>query len=117
MEKVYADILARHADSKEAVDALMAHLKRRGRMKLLPHILRELKALLHTKTQRAGVLEVAHEAERAQAEQEAAREGATYATVQVRPELLRGWRVRSHGTLVDRSGKRSLVDLYQNIVR
>jgi F0F1-type ATP synthase delta subunit len=35
--------------------------------------------------------------------------------VQVNPSLIKGWRILQKDTLIDRSAKKSLVDLYTNI--
>lgn len=119
MEKEYAlslkESLARGTDEAKLVDGLMQHLKEEGRMKLLPGILRELKALDARSRVNAGVVEVASEAEAVSALSAAKAEGIEAATATVNPSLIRGWRARKEGTLIDRSAKQALVDLYQKI--
>lgn len=119
MEKEYALALSRQLkagiDEKKLVDGLVAHLKAEGRMKLLPGILRELKALEARQRTLAPSLEVASEAEKASALAAAKALGIETDHVSVNPTLIRGWRGRSGSRLVDRSAKQALVDLYQRI--
>ena len=67
MEKEYAQALMRQvasgADERALVEGLVAHLGREGRMKLLPGILRELKALDARRAKLAPSVEVASEGE------------------------------------------------------
>lgn len=120
MEKTYAQalhsLLAKEgAKEKEIFDQFIAHLKAKGRMKLLPGIKRELeKAAMQNRSSEAQV-EVAHAGESAGALAEAAKLGITAAHAHVNPSLIRGWRARQGSTLIDRSGKRALVDLYRRI--
>lgn len=74
-------------------DAVRAHLSRTGRLKLLPHILRELKV----------------EAERAK------KLAPRKETAQQHPSLISGWRTIEGGTLIDRSGKGALIEIYRQI--
>jgi len=76
-------------------DTLTAHLKRTGRMKLLPRILKELQ-----------VREAKTRALTSRKE-----------TVKDRPDLISGWRSIENGILTDRTGKRALLDIYQRIVK
>ena len=121
MEGLYAQVLARllgkGVGEEAVVKNLLAHLKGRGRLKLLPGILRELKILKARSVTTGPTLEIARAEDKAQALEGAKREGIEGATVAVNPSLLRGWRAREGGTLVDRSGKRALIDLYARIVR
>lgn len=74
--------------------AFVAHLKRTGRMKLLPFVLRELRTDgLRTK-KLAPKMETATE----------------------NPSLISGWRKIENGQLTDRSGKRALIDIYKKII-
>lgn len=101
----------------QLVASLVAHLTARGRMKLLPGILRELKRLeLRAHAQDARI-EAATEAELAGAINAAKEAGIVAEAATINPELIRGWRARSGGTLVDRSGKRVLIDLYRTITK
>lgn len=118
MDKEYALALAQSlkngTDEKTLVAGLVAHLKAEGRMKLLPGILRELKKL-DAQQAKASVIEVASEGESAEALSAAKEAGITTTSVSVNPSLITGWRARENGTLVDRSAKQALVDLYQKI--
>ncbi len=119
---VYADALRNLASKKGADEGkfasnLIAHLGQTGRMKLLPAILRDLR----TKEQRnkavEASVEVAREADAKRALAGAKEAGIAAEKATVNPSLLSGWRARSGGTLVDRSGKRQLIELYRNITR
>ncbi|MDB4992442.1 MAG: hypothetical protein JWL75_687 [Parcubacteria group bacterium] len=119
MEKTYAKALyelasKEGADSKKLVDTLIAHLRETGRMKLLPRILLELKRI----DARAGTLmeslEVASESEISEATKEAKELGIN-ANATVNKDLVSGWRARTGSRIIDRSGKRALLDLYKRI--
>lgn len=120
MEKVYAEVIDRAVssgkDEKKLVDGLVAHLTREGRMKLLPGILRELHARHARKEKLRPVLEIASEGEKTAAVQEAKEAGLEAKEVTVNGSLISGWRARSAGRLLDRSGKSALVEIYRNIV-
>ena len=75
-------------------DTLIAHLKRTGRLKLLPRILRELRTR-HARTTRLA------------SRRETAEENLS---------LVSGWREIKDGTLTDHTGKRALFDMYQKII-
>jgi F0F1-type ATP synthase delta subunit len=120
MERTYAQallsLLAKEGANEHTVlDQFFAHLKARGRTKLLPGILREVKRLQARTGAQSAHVEVAHQKEAADALKEAAQAGihATHATVN--PSLIRGWRAHQGSQLVDRSGKRALIDLYRRI--
>jgi hypothetical protein len=76
-------------------DALRSHLERTGRMKLLPRILRELRA----REARAKALAPRRE------------------TAKNNPALISGMREIKDGMLTDTTGKRALLEIYQNITR
>ena len=119
MQAVYAKALqklidAGHAEA-EAVEKLVKHLAERGRVKLLAGIRRELRAVEARKRLTAPLVEAASEGEKHAARQGAKEAGIEATEVVVNPSLIRGWRARKGGTLVDRSGKRALIDLYQKI--
>jgi F0F1-type ATP synthase delta subunit len=120
MEKVYAkalqNLITRGMREDEAYEKLRTHLTATGRMKLLPGLLRELKVIRERSQARSAVLEVASANDSAEAEEAAKREGIT-ATAVVNPALVTGWRLTTGDTLIDRSGKRALVDLYRSIVK
>lgn len=121
MQKQYAQalhsLLAKEGvKEKDVFEKLVAHLKATGRMKLLPGIARELKkAAFRTRSEEAHV-EVAHKSDEHHALAEAKQFGIEAAHAQVNPSLIRGWRARQGSTLVDRSGKRALIDLYRSII-
>ncbi len=120
MEKTYAQalksLLAREgANEKQVMDQFFAHLKATGRMKLLPGIVRELKKAQMLARSTDALVEVAHAGESAGAIAEAAKHGIIAEHAHVNPSLIRGWRARKDGMLIDRSGKRALVDLYRRI--
>lgn len=119
MEKEYAQALFElsqkpGANASELVKKLVAHLKKTGRLKLLPHIGRELKRIEERAQVFDELLEVASEQERAQAEKEAKEFGIT-AKARVNENLVSGWRAHTGSRIIDRSGKRALLDLYRHI--
>lgn len=119
MEKVYAQALfnlSQKADANTSVlvATLVDHLREVGREKLLPRILRELKRLEARKASFGESLEVASTEEKSVAEKEAKELGIT-ATAHVNSALISGWRARSGSRVIDRSGKRALLDLYRQI--
>lgn len=120
MKKLYAkaiDELAHKegADSKKLVTELVAQLSASGRTKLLPGILRELKVLEARRAKLAPSVEVASEKEAHAALAEAKAEGIVVEKAHVNHALISGWRARTGGTLIDRSAKRGLVDLYRKV--
>ncbi len=74
------------------IDTFIAHLERTGRLKLLPQVLGELRA------------EEAREKNRV-AHTESAKEN---------PSLISGSRSIKDGVLTDNTGKRALIEIYQN---
>lgn len=120
MEREYAQAvfdLSRAPGAKAAAlaERLVKHLEATGRQKLLPRILRELKRIDAQAQSFGEVLEAASEREKAAAEKEAGALGIT-AKAQVNEELVSGWRARSGSRVIDRSGKRALLDLYRQIL-
>ena len=119
MEKAYAqalvNVLQKGTNEDEAISSLMAHLKEAGRLKLLPAILRELRTLNARTQVLDAAVEVATEAESASALSAAASEGISARKATINPLLIRGWRAREGGRLIDRSGKRALIDIYRRI--
>lgn len=118
MEVLYATVVEKLSKegNTNVAESLIAHLKSRGRTKLLPKILQALQNRASQSVHTAR-LEVATEGEKTHALEEAKMLGLTPEHVVVNHSLIRGWRAWSKNQLVDRSGKRALVDLYQNIVR
>lgn len=104
------------AAADEAVNKLIAHLKSSGRLNLLPQIMRELRKIAARRHALAPRVEVASEKETAAALRAAAEAGIKAPRASVNKALIKGWRAWGGGTLVDRSAKRALVDIYQKII-
>lgn len=122
MEKTYAKALIKlseesGADEKALVENLIAHLTREGRLKLLPRILTELKREKQGERTLAPTVEVASEAEASKALAEAKALGIEASKAVINPNLIRGWRARAGGRLVDHSSSNALVELYRQITR
>ncbi len=120
MEKEYAQAIATMSretgrDQAALADGLIAHLRKTGRSKMLPGILRELTLTKEREQKLAPVLEVATESETSAAKAFLAKEGVEVETVHVNPSLIRGWRARANGLLWDHSAKRALTDIYKKI--
>ncbi len=98
-----------------AVTKLIVHLKSMGRMNMLPKIARELKKVAARRHALRARVEVASESEEAAALRAAAASGIVAGRARVNPALIRGWRAQSGGTLVDRSAKRALINIYQRV--
>ncbi len=71
----------------------IAHLKRTGRLKLLPRVLRELRR------EEARMKNLSPKKE----------------TVAENPSLISGWRTLENGILTDHTGKSALIDIYKKI--
>jgi F0F1-type ATP synthase delta subunit len=120
MEKQYAQAIATMSRTKGhsddvLVSALVNHLRSRGRSKLLPGILRELKHEQARNEKLAPMLEVATEGEEAAAKAFLVKECVEIKKVEVNPSLIQGWRARANGFLWDHSAKRALTDIYKKI--
>lgn len=74
-------------------EKFVAHLKRTGRLKLLPRVLRELHQHEARGHRRASKKETAKE----------------------NPSLISGWRSLVGGKLTDHSGKGALIEIYRGI--
>ncbi|MDB5245015.1 MAG: hypothetical protein JWN90_120 [Parcubacteria group bacterium] len=121
MEKTYAKVMWKlshqeGADLNALVARLIEQLQSRGRMKLLPRILAELKKLEAGSGDATSFIEVATEKEKAAATAFAHDLGIKTDVV-VNSSLISGWRVLGNGTLTDRSGKRALIDIYRSITQ
>ncbi|MDB5189753.1 MAG: hypothetical protein JWN49_79 [Parcubacteria group bacterium] len=119
MEKTYAKVMWKlshqdGADLNALVARLIEQLQSRGRMKLLPRILAELKKLEAGSGDATSFIEVATEKEKAAA-MAFANDLGIKTDVVVNSSLISGWRVLGKGTLTDRSGKRALIDIYRSI--
>lgn len=118
MEDKYVRLLenVEEKDAAEAVNVLVAHLKGVGRMKLLPRILTKLKQRMGEKKSSRPYVEVASEKELPLIQSELQTLGLHSSDVIVNPDLVSGWRIRNNGTLIDRSGKSALVNIYKNVI-
>ncbi|HEX8591447.1 MAG TPA: F0F1 ATP synthase subunit delta [Candidatus Paceibacterota bacterium] len=119
MQRAYAkaidDLLRNHGMREEEVfKKLHTHLAATGRLKLLPQLLTELRTLAKRNESHEALLEAASENEIPAAERAARKEGITAKAV-VEPSLVSGWRLVTGDVLIDRSGKRALLDLYRAI--
>lgn len=119
MVRAYAkaiDLLIRQRGMKddEVFRRLTEHLRATGRMKLLPQLLSELRRLEKRNAAHLPVLEAATEKERGEAEAAAKEVGVSTRAV-INPDLVTGWRLVGANILIDRSGKRALLDLYRAI--
>lgn len=121
MKDDYTRLLEVAAESENAavadaaVSKLIAHLKSAGRLKMLPQIARKLRMVAGKRKALEPVLEVAHQSEAATALEAARAAGIDAKHAHVNHALIRGWRARAHGLLVDRSAKQALVTLYKNV--
>lgn len=121
MIDAYTRLLAIAAESedeavhREAVEKLVLHLKSTGRIKLLSGIARKLRIIEARRARMEPRVEVAHAGESSTALTEAAKEGIVAKHAHVNESLIKGFRARKGGVLVDRSAKRALIDLYQNL--
>lgn len=121
MIDAYTKLLEVAAESEDkavadaAVEKLIAHLKSTGRMKMLGGIARELYKVDARRKALAPVVEVAHASEGGTALAAAAEAGITAKHAVVNHALIRGWRARGHGLLVDRSAKSALEDIYKKV--
>ncbi|MGE5540776.1 MAG: hypothetical protein ACM3TU_00610, partial [Bacillota bacterium] len=91
------------------------HLQATGRTKLLPKILRELKVLEARREKLAPSVEVASEHEAKRALAEAKEFGIETTKAHVNHALIKGWRGRSGSSLVDRSAKNGLIEIYRRV--
>jgi hypothetical protein len=98
-----------------AIKKLIVHLKSAGRVKMLGQIARKLRTIDARRRALAPVVEVASEREAARALKDAAAHGIVAKKARVNHSLIKGYRARSRGALVDRSAKAALVRIYQNV--
>ena len=111
--------LAAHDENRAlaAADKLVKELKDRGELKQLSGILRSARKESARQRSLAPVVEVGRAEDADAALRAASAAGIDARKAVVNPTLIRGWRARARGMLVDRSGKRALVDLYRNVTR
>jgi hypothetical protein len=75
-------------------EIFITHLRRTGRLRLLPRVLRELR----------------------REELRAKKFAPKTETAADNPSLISGWRKLENGTLTDRTGKSALIDMYKKII-
>ncbi len=123
MIDAYTKLLEKAAESENeavataAVGRLVEHLRVAGRLKVLPSIAAELRKVQARRKALAPLVEVAHEKDSKEALQEAKEAGIVATKTHVNPTLISGFRARGNGSLLDRSGKRALIDIYRNVTR
>jgi hypothetical protein len=122
LAKSYAEALENslmkgEKNADEIISGLARHLKAVGKLKLLSPILSELKKTVAHAEAGDAVVEVAHEKDAPAALAEASKHGIKASHAKTVPSLISGWRAYKKGTLVDRSGKRFLLEIYQNAVK
>ena len=128
MEQIYAQALWQMIESgtqpKKAVHALVESLKLKGREALLPRIARAFERLAEREMRKnALVVSVAHEKDGSAAKREAKKlleemgSDSKDLEVKIDQSLIGGWRLEGNGTLVDRSFKKSLLEMYNHATR
>lgn len=108
-----SNLAAKGGKDAEIAGGLTRALRARGELKLLPAIVRALKSRAERSSGISARVEVAREKDADAALAAAKRAGIEVSIAHVNPALISGWRAYGAGTLVDRSGKRALVELYR----
>lgn len=117
----YVRILAAAAETEDeaiatkAVAKLVEHLEANGRIKMLSQIARELELVKRRRESLKPLVEVARNEDAQEALAGAKEAGIEVKTAVVNDSLIRGWRARAKGVVIDRSAKRALVDIYQKV--
>lgn len=115
--KALSTLIARSPKlSDKYVVNLITHLKKTGRIKLLPHIHTALVAGQRRREAINTVIEIAGEEDRLPATKAGAEMGLKDVRIVKCPELLRGWRIRTKDTLLDTSAKNNLLQMYYHII-
>jgi F0F1-type ATP synthase delta subunit len=104
------------AVAKDAVVKLVHHLRSVGRLKQLPSIAKELRRIQARRKALMPKVEVADEKDALRALAAAEKVGIKVGRATVNTSLISGWRLMGGGQLVDRSGKRALVDIYKKVI-
>lgn len=106
-------------EDKEVADAavtkLIMHMQHSGHINMLPEIAHELRQIAARRHSLRHRVEVASEKESVEALRAAAELGINAKRAEVNHSLIRGWRARGGGKLVDRSAKSALVSIYQKV--
>jgi F0F1-type ATP synthase delta subunit len=104
------------AAADEIVKKLVKHMQSAGHMNMLQDIARELRKIAARREAKQPHVEAASTKEASHALHEAAKEGIVAKKAHINQSLIRGWRARSDGTLLDRSAKQALVQIYKNAI-
>lgn len=106
-------------EDKEVADAavtkLIMHMQHSGHVNMLPEIAHELRKIAARRQALAPRVEVAHEKDSVEALRAANELGINATKAQVNHSLIRGWRARADGKLIDRSAKNALIQIYQKV--
>lgn len=105
------------AEAEACIDELIGILRRDGKLKALPAIVRELERMHARSRAQQATLTVANEqaTETARAELGAYMSKDVHAHVEVDDTLIGGWRYADKDTLIDASYKTALLTLYRNV--
>jgi F0F1-type ATP synthase delta subunit len=128
MEQAYAQALWQLIEGgmqpKKALDAMVASLKVRGREALLPRIARAFERLAQREMRKnAVVVSVAHEKDGNAAKREVKdlldQIGASAKDIEMKIDasLIGGWQFEGRGSFVDRSFKKSLLEMYNHATK
>ena len=111
----YAQFLYGMELREDSSRRFVALLEKRGHQKLLPAIIQKVERLTlrHNKIGKT-TLTIAKESDAPSALKEVSSYGTPQVTT-IDPSIIGGWRFRSTATLVDRTYKRMLLDLYRNV--
>jgi F0F1-type ATP synthase delta subunit len=99
-----------------AVKNLSDSLRKTGKLKLLPAILAALKKYEYEDARASSVIEVSSPAISESAKAEARAAGIDTASVVVNESLISGWRARSASKLIDTTGKKFLIEVFQQSI-
>ncbi len=110
--------LSKSAETAKVEEEFLALLERRGHLKLLPSIVTAYERLIaKEKSVSEPVLTIARESDRQGALAAAKVEmgGAVSPRVEIDAKQVGGWRLQNGSTLIDRTEKRMLLDLYRKM--
>jgi F0F1-type ATP synthase delta subunit len=120
MKKEYAQALAHMSEQEDSnslvlFEKLIEHLKRTGRMKLLPLIHSELTKQEQYKKRKHMTIEFTSEKSRDEAQKYSEQHIKVPYTLVHNEALISGWRAYTEGFLIDHSGKGALTQIYRSI--
>lgn len=110
--------LSKSSETAKVEEKFLALLEKRGHLKLLPSIVTAYERLVaKEKAVSEPVLTIARESDRhyALAAAKAEMGGAPSPRVQIDAKQVGGWRLQNGSTLIDRTEKRMLLDLYRKM--